>query len=59
MKKLITIRETARKLGCTRKYVYDLVYEGRFKGARKLGRSWVIPEASVEAVTKKQHEQVP
>jgi excisionase family DNA binding protein len=44
----IGVRETAQKLGCTTKYVYDLLYGGRLPG-RKIGRIWAIPAESVEA----------
>ena len=53
MKDTMTVREAAKKLGCTLKYVYDLLYAGRFKGARKVGRSWAIPEVSIKTILNK------
>ena len=44
----LTVRETAGRLGCTTKYVFDLLYSGRFKGARKVDGRWVIPSVEVE-----------
>jgi excisionase family DNA binding protein len=38
----IGVKETARRFGCTLKYVYDLLYAGRLPG-RKVGKTWSIP----------------
>lgn len=46
--KSLSVRETASRLGHTQKYVRDLLYEGRLKGAKKVGRQWAIPAATVE-----------
>jgi excisionase family DNA binding protein len=46
--KFLTVRETARQLGCTLKYVYDQVYSGRLPGS-KAGKQWQIPAQSVQA----------
>jgi excisionase family DNA binding protein len=43
----LTVTEAAQLKGCTLKYIYDLLRMGRFVGARKVGRRWLIPEASV------------
>jgi len=45
----VTVREAAIKLGCTLKFVYDLLYAGRLAGAAKVGRTWRIPVSTVEA----------
>jgi excisionase family DNA binding protein len=42
------VRTAAQRLGCTLKYVYDLLYSGRLP-ARKIARQWRIPAAAVEA----------
>jgi excisionase family DNA binding protein len=44
-----TVRQAAARLGYTRKYIFDLLYEGRFPGAAKIGRNWVIPAEAVQA----------
>ena len=48
MKETIGVRETAGRLGCTLKYVYDLLYEGKLRSA-KTGRRWRISSAAVDA----------
>lgn len=47
--KSVSVRDAARMLGCTRKYLFDLLYEGRLTGAHKVGRQWRIPVRSLEA----------
>jgi excisionase family DNA binding protein len=47
MKQMLTVREAAGKLGCTLKYVYDLVYAGKLP-SKKAGRQWRIPSLAVE-----------
>ena len=39
----LTVKEFARRKGCTLKYVYDLLAVGRLRGARKVDRVWRIP----------------
>lgn len=51
----IGVRETARKLDFTLKYVYDLVYSGKLP-AEKTGRTWRIPVSAVEARLKQRGE---
>jgi len=46
--KTLTVRAAASRLGCTLKYIYDLLYSGRLAG-RKVGRTWRIPADAVEA----------
>jgi excisionase family DNA binding protein len=46
--KTLSVRETIARLGCTRTYIYDLLCEGKFQGAYKLGHAWRIPVTSVE-----------
>jgi excisionase family DNA binding protein len=48
----LSVRQTAHRLGCTIKYVYDLLYNERLSG-RKLGRNWRIPLRAVEAQLRK------
>jgi excisionase family DNA binding protein len=45
----LTVRRAARELGCTLKYIYDLLYEGKLKGT-KVSREWRIPTAALEAL---------
>lgn len=52
MAKTITVRAAAHRMGCTLKYIYDLLYSGRLAGARKVGREWRIPEVAVESLLK-------
>ena len=44
----LTVSAAARKLGCTLRYIYDLLYAGRLKAEKVAGR-WHIPVAEVEA----------
>jgi excisionase family DNA binding protein len=44
----IGVREAARKLDFTIKYIYDLLYMGKLPG-EKIGRLWRIPLSAVEA----------
>lgn len=53
--KVLSVRETAQRLGCTLKYVYDLLYSGRLP-AQKNGQQWRIPAESVEARLKARGE---
>jgi excisionase family DNA binding protein len=46
--KVLTVKQTALRLGVTLKYVRDLLYEQKLSGARKQGRIWLIPASSVE-----------
>jgi excisionase family DNA binding protein len=48
MKKIPTmsVQEAARMLGCTLKWVYDMLYCGRLPGTKN-GRYWRIPRAAV------------
>ena len=54
-KKTIGIREAARTLGFTLKYVYDLVHSGRLP-AQKIDRQWRIALSAVEARLKARGE---
>jgi excisionase family DNA binding protein len=49
MKEVVTVRQTAQKLSCTLKYIYDLLYAGKLDGARKQGKRWEIPASSLDA----------
>ena len=48
----IGVRDAARKLSVTIKYVYDLLYMGKLPG-HKIGRQWRIPAEAVEDRLKK------
>jgi excisionase family DNA binding protein len=53
--KTIGVKEAARKLNFTLKYVYDLVYLGKLP-ATKVARQWRIPLNAVEARLKQRGE---
>ena len=44
----ITVKEAAEKWGISERLVQKYCAEGRIGGARKFGRSWVIPPAAVK-----------
>ena len=46
----VSVKEAARRRGCTLKYVYDLLAAGRIPGARKIGKVWQIPLGGVAPV---------
>ncbi len=46
--KTIGVRTAAQRMGCTLKYIYDLLYSGGLRG-RKVGRRWRISAEAVEA----------
>ena len=48
----IGVREAARKLNVTIKYVYDLLYCGKLPG-EKLARQWRIPTEAIDARLKR------
>lgn len=50
--KTVGIREAAKRLSCTLKYVYDLVYVGKLP-ATKIARQWRIPVGAIEALLKR------
>jgi excisionase family DNA binding protein len=48
MQKTVSVREAAKMLGCSRKWLFDLLYEDRLPGARKAGRQWQIPVSVIQ-----------
>jgi excisionase family DNA binding protein len=52
----LSVPSAARKLGCTLRYVYDLLYAGRLKAEKVDGR-WKIPVAEVEARLRRRDAQ--
>lgn len=44
---LLTTTQTAQALGVNQRRVQQLVTDGRFPRARKLGRDWLIPASDV------------
>ena len=48
-------RAAAQRLGVTRKYVYDMLYEGKLP-AVKVGRQWRISTAALDARLKQRGE---
>jgi excisionase family DNA binding protein len=51
--KPLSVREAAKQLGCTLKYIYDLLYSGRLAG-EKVGRQWRIPVGALRAKMQRQ-----
>jgi excisionase family DNA binding protein len=54
--KFYSVREAAGLIGCTLKYVYDLLYMGRLQ-AEKQGRTWHISVGSINALIKQRGPQ--
>jgi excisionase family DNA binding protein len=44
----LTVQQAALSLGVTLKYVRDLLYERKLRGAYKKGRVWRIPATAVD-----------
>ena len=42
------VREAAKQLGVSIKFVYDLVWAGKLE-AEKVGKTWRIPASAIEA----------
>lgn len=42
------VRDTAKSLGVSLKFVYDLVWAGKLE-AEKVGKTWRIPASAIEA----------
>ena len=53
MVRTVSVREAAKQLGCTLKYVYDLLYSGRLSG-EKVGRQWRISAEALKAKMQRQ-----
>lgn len=49
IKNFFTVRESARRYGCTVKHIYDLLWSGHLGGARKIGGVWRIPKPVLQA----------
>lgn len=47
--KVLSVSKAARELGCTLRWVYDMVYAGRLKANKVAGR-WQIAKAEIEAL---------
>ena len=45
--KFVSVQEAAELMGLDRSRVGRLCREGRFSGAAKIGRSWIIPREAV------------
>lgn len=45
---MLTVSETAQRLGLTKRFVRDLASSGRFAGAEYYENRWLIPEEAVE-----------
>jgi len=54
--RMLGVRETARQLSCTLKYIYDLLYSGRLPG-EKIGKQWRIPAQAVKAQLRRKANQ--
>lgn len=44
----LSVRETAQRLGCSLKWVFDMLYAARLQGAEKVRGQWRIPAGAVE-----------
>jgi len=44
----LSVRAAARSLGVGLKRVYELLYDGRLRGAEKKGGRWRIPITAIE-----------
>jgi hypothetical protein len=47
------VAATARELGVTTKYIYDLIWSGKIAGATRVDGTWAIPRPSVRALQKR------
>jgi excisionase family DNA binding protein len=53
LKGFMTSIQAAQMLNITPQRIRILASEGRFPGAEKTGRDWLIPEAAVKAFTRR------
>ena len=51
MEKLYSTTEAAKVLGISSRRVAVLCTGGRFPGAQKIGKTWTIPESSIQSYT--------
>jgi excisionase family DNA binding protein len=51
----LTTQQAAAKLGLGRERTRELAATGRFPGAARLGRDWIIPAKAVEEFTPQPH----
>lgn len=49
MNRMLSVRESAVRMNCTLRYIYDLLHAARLPGAVKQGKTWRIPLQAVEA----------
>jgi len=54
----IAPKDVARQKGWTLKYVYDLLAAGRIRGARKVGKHWVIPPGALVGLDRTRHRSI-
>ncbi len=45
----MNLEAAAKYIGCGRQTAYDLAAQGKFPGARKLGRRWVVSRKMLDA----------
>ena len=50
--KILSVPKAARELGCTLRWVYDMVYAGRLKANKVAGR-WQIARTEIETLLKR------
>jgi excisionase family DNA binding protein len=48
-----SVKDAAEYLKLSRSRITDLIYEKRFPGARKVGKSWEIPQEDLDSYTYK------
>jgi excisionase family DNA binding protein len=51
----LSVRDAAKLLGVSIKFVYDLIWAGTLK-AKKVGKTWCIPPSAIEARLRRRGE---
>lgn len=57
-KTTLSVRETAQRLGCSLKWIFDLLYAAKLPGAEKVRGQWRIPYTAVEAKLREREERL-
>lgn len=57
IEKHFTVSELVDRLGLHRNTVQNLIREGAFPGAFKIGRTWRVPQSDVEAYLDRQRKR--
>ena len=48
LNKTLSVKETAQRMGCSLKWIFDLLHAAKLKGAEKVHGKWRIPYEVVE-----------